>query len=49
MGYRVDKIANAIDGEDGLWLLYWEDGVLARLAVDANSIEDDSIIIWRFE
>ena len=49
MGYRVDKIANAIDGEDGLWLLYWEDGVLARLAVDANSIEDDAIIMWSFE
>ncbi|MGY8701613.1 MAG: outer membrane protein assembly factor BamB family protein [Candidatus Poseidoniales archaeon] len=49
MGYRVDKIANAIDGEDGLWLLYWEDGVLARLAVDANSIDDDAIIMWRFE
>lgn len=49
MGYRVDQIANAIDGEDGLWLLYWEDGVLARLSVDANSIGNDAIIIWRFE
>jgi hypothetical protein len=29
--------------------LYWEDGVLARLAVDANSIDDDAIIMWRFE
>ena len=49
MGYRVDKIANAIDGEDGLWLLYWEDGDLARVAIDANSIEDDAIIMWSFE
>jgi len=49
MGYRVDKIANAIDGEDGLWLLYWEDGVQARLAVDANKIEENTIIMWRFE
>ena len=49
MGYRVNKIANAIDGEGGLWLLYWEDGVLARLAVDANGIDNDATIIWRFE
>ncbi|MDP6010995.1 MAG: PQQ-binding-like beta-propeller repeat protein [Candidatus Poseidoniaceae archaeon] len=47
MGYRVDRIGEVLDGEDGYWLLYWEDGNIGQQAINANSITGDAVIIWR--
>ncbi len=47
MGYRVDRIGTVLDGEFGLWLQYYEDGKVGLLAIDANSIDDDAVIIWK--
>jgi len=49
LGYRVDRIGGVNDGENGQWLIYYEDGNVGLLAIDANSIKDDATIIWKME
>lgn len=49
LGYRVDRIGEIIDGENGNWLIYYEDGNRGLSAVDANRISSDAVIIWKIE
>ena len=49
LGYRVDRIGEIIDGKNGHWLIYYEDGNRGPSAIDANSIVDDAVIIWKIE
>ncbi len=49
LGYRVDRIGGVNDGENGQWLIYYEDGNIGLLAIDANSIRYDATIIWKIE
>jgi hypothetical protein len=48
IGGYVDSIANAEDGKDDRWLLYWVDGIHANVAINAYSIEEDTILIWYY-
>jgi hypothetical protein len=46
IGVRVDLISLASDGDDDRWLLYYEDGILAAIAANANSINSNATIMW---
>ena len=48
IGMYVDSIGDAVDGKEGMWLVYWSDGVYANIAIDAKSIDEDAIIIWGY-
>ncbi len=48
IGGYVDSIANAEDGMDDRWLLYWVDGIHANVAINAYSIEKDTMLIWYY-
>ncbi len=48
IGMYVDSIGDAVDGKEGMWLVYWSDGVYANIAIDAKSIDEDAIVIWGY-